>query len=189
MGESKKKMNIPQPKLAVRLLPFLDITFILLAFFMILPHGSFEKKTASIPKVEKLREESEQLEISSDIPVYLQILPNGKAKIKIQVFSWKWDFHNFDFSQARKKEAFLAKFEEMEKQFLQVLAQADKIRAKRERQMSSTIKKRGRPPKVFIQVEIHRYATIRLPLKFVSFLEKYTRQNPQFIFALRRVEQ
>ena len=44
-------MKIPQPKIGVRLVPLLDILFLLLAFFIIMPHGmsSVRKQLAPPP--------------------------------------------------------------------------------------------------------------------------------------------
>lgn len=185
-------MKIPQPRLAVRLLPFMDITFILLAFFMIMPHGSFEKKTSKTPQVKKLKETAQDIEVSPDLPVYIQIGSDKKVKIKAQSSSFKWDFHTFDFAKiGRNAENFRREYQKFLTKLTEVLKSQEKRRALREERWERSKSKGsryGRAPQVFIQVEIHKYAAIRLPLWIVSHLEKYVQQHPQSSFALRRVE-
>lgn len=189
-------MHLPRPQLSLRLLPLMDIIFILLAFFMILPHGAQQRKTALMPSLENLKNTDELVEVVEDVPFHVQILPERKVKIRSKVSPWRWVKSSQTISSKKDLNAFLKKIEGL-------LKEAEGFRKELQKkwdQAKASGKKLSRSPKILIQMEIHSLATIWLPFKLRDFFQTLTGEdlmspaspkNPkkgsQYILTLRRM--
>lgn len=78
-------MNLAQPKIGARLVPLLDILFLLLAFFIIMPHGMRSVQDQLAPPPDWTQKEIDRL-------VQLKLTEDGDVK---------WDANRYDLEELK----------------------------------------------------------------------------------------
>lgn len=180
-----ERVRFPRPRLAIRLLPLLDVIFILLTFFIILPHGVYRKRAGERPEVREFRSDSIRLKkVSSDVPVFIRVLPDDWVYVKAKVSSYRWapgEGKPFKF-QVRTK----GDWERLVGVLEGLFRRSNRYRLSLMSSRGGEELERGlRPLRVFIQLEVHRYAYLRLVWHLRRFLQRWCRLNRGYRLVVR----